>query len=80
MFAISRRTCLWKKRIKIYINNFRNYVNKSEIISKLDLDPCANTNENYEILFKIITESKNKHIPQKGSLIKGNTKRDMDYQ
>ena len=43
------------------INNFRNYVIISEIISKLDLDPCANTNENYEILSIIITE--NKHIP-----------------
>ena len=38
---------------------------KSEIMSKLDLDPRANANENYEILSKIITESKNKHIPKK---------------
>ena len=29
-------------------------------MSKLDLDPRANANENYEILSKIITESKNK--------------------
>ena len=47
------------------INNIRNSVIKSEIISKLDLDPCANSNENYEILSKIITELKNKHIPKK---------------
>ena len=61
-----------------YIKNFRNYVIKSEIISKLDLDACANANENYEILSKIITELKNKH---KNSLIKGNTKkREMDDQ
>ena len=67
MFAISRRTCLWKlKKISTTsINNFRNSVIKSEIMSKLDLDPCANANENYEILSKIITESKNKHIPLK---------------
>ena len=53
------------------INNFRNYVIKSDIISKLDLDPCAKSNENYVILSKIITESKNKHIPKKvRSLIK----------
>ena len=38
---------------------------KSEIMSKLDLDPQANANENYKILSKIITESKNKHIPKK---------------
>ena len=38
---------------------------KSEIIRKLDLDPHANANENYEILSKIITESENKHIPKK---------------
>ena len=48
-----------------FINNFRNSVIKSEIISKLDLELCANANENYEILSKIITESKNKHIPKK---------------
>ena len=43
---------------------------------KLDLDPHTNTNENYEILSKIITESKNKHIHKKiKSLIKGNTKK-----
>ena len=49
---------------------------KSEIISKLDLDPCANVDENYEILSKIITESKNKHNPKKlKSLIKGNTQK-----
>ena len=47
------------------INNFRNSVIKSEIMRKLDLDPHANANENYEILSKIITESKNKHIPKK---------------
>ena len=47
------------------INNFRNSVIKSEIMSKLDLDPQANANENYKILSKIITESKNKHIPKK---------------
>ena len=47
------------------INNFRNSVIKSEIMSKLDLDPQANANENYAILSKIITESKNKHIPKK---------------
>ena len=47
------------------INNFRNSVIKSEIMSKLDLDPHANANENYEILSKIITESKNNHIPKK---------------
>ena len=39
------------------------------------MDPCANANENYEILSKIITESNNKHIPKKISLIKGNTKK-----
>ena len=39
-----------KKNSNIYINNFRNYVIKSEIISKLDLDPCANDKENCEIL------------------------------
>ena len=50
---------------KKYINNFRNSVIKSEIISKLDLDPCANANENDEILSQIITESKNKHISKK---------------
>ena len=49
----------------ISINNFRYFVIKSDIISKLDLDPCANAIENYEILSKIITESKNKHIPKK---------------
>ena len=59
------------------INNFRNSVIKSEIMSKLDLDPRANANENYEILSKIITESKNKQIPKKKlkSLIKGNSKK-----
>ena len=58
------------------INNIQNSVIKSEIISKLDLDPCANANDNYEILSKIITESKKKHIsPPKKSLIKGNTKK-----
>ena len=57
------------------INNFRNSVIKSEIMSKLDLDPHVNANENHEILSKIITESKNKHI-QKKSLIKGNTKKE----
>ena len=67
MFAISRITCLWKlKKISTTsINNFRNSVIKSEIMSKLDLDPQANANENYKILSKIITESKNKHIPKK---------------
>ena len=54
-----------KKLSTISINNFRNSVIKSEIISKLDMDPCANANENYEILSKIITESKNNHIPKK---------------
>ena len=34
-------------------------------MSKLDLDPHADANENYEILSKIITESRNKHIPKK---------------
>ena len=53
-----------------------NSVIKSEIISKLDLDLCANANENYEILSKIITESKNKHIHKKKSLIKGNTQKE----
>ena len=47
---------------------------KSEIINKLDLDPFANANEKYEILSKIITESKDKHIPKK--FVKGNTKKD----
>ena len=48
------------------INNFfRNSVIKSEIMRKLDLDPHANANENHEIISKIITESKNKHIPKK---------------
>ena len=37
---------------------------KSEIISKLDLYPCVIANENYEIVSKIITESKNNHIPK----------------
>ena len=41
-----------EKNSTISINNFRNSVIKSEIISKLDLDPCANANENYEILSK----------------------------
>ena len=53
------------------IKNFRNSVIKSEIISKLDWYPCANANVNYEILSKIITESKNK---QK-KIIKGNTQK-----
>ena len=42
----------------ISINNFRNSVIKPEIISKLDLDPCANANENYEILSKIFTNQR----------------------
>ena len=48
MFAISRITCMWKlKKISTTsINNFRNSVIKSEIIRKLDLDPCANANDN----------------------------------
>ena len=45
-----------KKISTISINNFRNSVIKSGIITKFDLDPCANANENDEILPKIITE------------------------
>ena len=60
------------------INNLKNSVIKSEIISKLDLDPCVNANENYEILSKIITESKNKHIPKKINKVdKRNHKKDQ---
>ena len=67
MFAIIKKNMFVEiqKISRIFITNFRNYVIKSEIISRLDLDPCANANENYEILSKIITESKNKQIPKK---------------
>ena len=47
-----------------YINNLRNSVIKVEIFNKLDLDPCAKPNENYEILSKIITVSNIKPIPK----------------
>ena len=64
---------VWRLEAKSCHLRYSNYVIKSEIMRKLDLDPCANANENYEILSKI----KNMQIPKK-SLIKGTQKREMD--
>ena len=47
------------------IANYRNSINKANLITQLDLNPHGNPNSNYNILTHVFSEAKNKHIPRK---------------
>ncbi len=49
----------------VSLSNFKNSVNKADILSKLDPSPFANPNTNYNVLANILSDSKKKHIPKK---------------
>ena len=47
------------------IENLRKSVRKAEIMSKLDISPNGDPNNNYDILMTVLVDSKRKHIPKK---------------
>ena len=47
------------------IANYRNSINKANLITQLDLNPHGNPNSIYNILTHVFSEAKNKHIPRK---------------
>ena len=47
------------------ITNFKNSLNKANILSKIDISPNADPNNNYNIMATCLSDSKNKHIPKK---------------
>ena len=47
------------------IANFKSSITNADIMSKLDMGPSANPNDNYKILSDVITTAKANHIPKK---------------
>ncbi len=47
------------------IDNFKNSINRANILTNLDNDPMANPNVNYNIFSKALSDCKKKHIPRK---------------
>ena len=47
------------------IANFKNSINKANLITQFDLNPHGNPNINYNILTHVLSEPKNIHIPGK---------------
>ena len=47
------------------IANFKNSINKANLITQFDLNPHDNPNSNYNILTHVLSEAKHKHIPRK---------------
>ena len=47
------------------IANFKNSINKANLISQFDLNPLGDPNDNYIILAHALSEAKHKHIPRK---------------
>ncbi len=47
------------------LENFQNEITKKDIINKLNQDPNADPNANYEILHNILDHAKEKHMPRK---------------
>ena len=47
------------------IANFKSSITNADIMSKLDMGPSANPNDNYIILSDVITTAKANHIPKK---------------
>ena len=47
------------------INNFKNSIVTSDLLSQLDLNVRVNPNVNYNILSSVLEQAKTRHIPQK---------------
>ena len=47
------------------INNFKNSIATSDLLSQLDLNVNANPNVNYNLLSSVLQQAKIRHIPQK---------------
>ena len=47
------------------ISNFKGAIGNSDILSKFDLDPQADSNINYNFLSSTINKAKSLHIPKK---------------
>ena len=46
------------------IANFKNSINKANLITQFDLNPLGNPTDNYYILAHTLSEAKHKHIPK----------------
>ena len=47
------------------INNFKNSIATSDLLSQLDLNVIANPNVNYNILSSVLEQAKIRHIPKR---------------
>ena len=47
------------------IANFKNSINKANLVTQFDLNPHGNLNSNYNILKHVLSEAKYNHIPRK---------------
>ena len=50
------------------INNFKNLIATSDLLSQIDLNVNANPNVNYNLLSSVLEQTKIRHIPKKNQL------------